>query len=83
MNHIGLSIPEIIQWALANIPIVVLMFSIGSFFTIVYWVTTFLRNIKKGIAQLFTPLGGVVALVVFIIAFVFYVMIKSMITPFN
>ena len=74
---------DLFKWLWSNMPIAILIISLGTFFTLVYGITTFLRNIKKGIAQLFTPLGGFVALVVFILAFVFYVMIKSMITPFN
>lgn len=77
------SLGNILKWMWSNIPIVLLILSVGTFFSFVYGITEFLRNMRKGIAQLFTPLGGFVALCVFILVFVIYIMIKSMALPFN
>lgn len=78
---IYLSFFDVLRWAWSNIPILVMIVTVSTFFGIVIAVTTFLRNIKEGFKQMMTPLGGFVTLVFMIIIFIIYVMIRSLVVP--
>lgn len=67
----------------SNIPVVLMLFSLGTIFGLIVAITRFIRNIKEGIKEMMTPLGGFVALVVVIIVVVVYIMIRSLIKPLN
>lgn len=82
MNNLSFSLIDALKWAWSNMPIVVMLITISTFFTLVIAVTRFLRNIKEGIKEMATPLGGFITLVFLIIAFVIYIMIRSLVRPF-
>lgn len=72
---------KVIEWGIRNVPLVMLILAVLSFFGVVIAVTTGLRTFWKGLREMMTPLGAIVALFVIIFGFILYVYIRSMIKP--
>lgn len=77
------SLIDALKWLWNNMPFVFMMITIGTFFTLLVAITRWIRNIKEGIKEMATPLGLIVAFLLMIMFFVFYTMIRSVISPFT
>lgn len=77
----GFNLLDVLKWLWSNIPFVFMILTTGTFFTLIVAITRFIRNVKEGIKEMATPLGMFVALILMIIIFVVYVMIRSTIKP--
>jgi len=77
------SLIDVLKWMWSNLPIVFLVISVSTLFGVIVGITRFLRNIREGMREMMTPLGGIVTLIMIIIVIVVYVMIRSLIKPLN